>query len=328
LRFDGLPPGKYLVRAEVGEVFRDPLVLAGAPVALEAGATASVTLVLGERPRSGEPVPLAGTLYLPEAWGPSKLSLSIEPLNRPQAKKEDRLRVHLQDMEPVQGQPGLYRWDAGSVVPGTYQAQLNDFQYQMVIEVGAAGRRDVEIRIGEPALVAVRVVDAETGSNVDAGEVLWNCRRPEGIHGGGMNSVPRDAATDSYRFRAPVGPISVDVHPTGYLYAHQTLDVVPGENALTLEVTKGCGLIITVREGDLALPWDLVDKALKIREVDGKGGMRGWQKRGQAKTFNLSRPGTYELKVAKLDGYAPVAPVTVEVRKGEYREHTIELRRE
>jgi hypothetical protein len=32
--------------------------------------------------------------------------------------------------------------------------------------------------------------------------------------------------------------------------------------------------------------------------------------------------------VGKLDGYAPVEPVTVEIKKGEFREHVIELQRE
>jgi hypothetical protein len=275
VRFEGLPPGKYVLRAEVGDWFQEPLVLAGAPVELVAGETASVTLELSDRPRRGKPVPLAGTLYLPEAWGESSLALYFEPLNRPQAKEDDRLRVGLKDMEPVPGQPGLHRWSAGRVVPGKYQAKIHEFEYQQVIDVGPQGRRDVEIKIGEPVEVTVRLVDAETGAVLDAGRVHWNCQRPEGISGGGLNSAERDAETGEFRFRAPAGRIEVSTWSEEYVGAGEVFDVTPGASTFTLELQKGCGFIIRVREGDRDLPHDLVDKALDIHQVGGKGYVLG-----------------------------------------------------
>jgi hypothetical protein len=62
-------------------------------------------------------------------------------------------------MEPDVKRPGLYLWSAGDVVPAKYEAEIFEFALKLLIDVGTEGQRDAEIRIAEPAEVAVIAVE-------------------------------------------------------------------------------------------------------------------------------------------------------------------------
>jgi len=83
-----------------------------------------------------------------------------------------------------------------------------------------------------------------------------------------------------------------------------------------------------VTEGGQSLPYDLVEKKLEVKEVEGSGRVNGWQGDKSSTRLTLSHPGLYEITLSKLDGYEPLPPVRLQVARGQFLEHAIELRRE
>jgi hypothetical protein len=232
-------------------------------------------------------------------------------------------------MEEAPDRPGLFRWRAGNVPPGKHKANVYPFDLQQVIEVGPEGERNAEIRIGEPADVTVKLLDAETGESLEAEAPLhWSCPWPAGVRSGGLNSADWSPETKLYHLRAPAGELELSTRPDGYRSNSKLVEARPGKNELTLKLEKGCGFIVSVEEGEKRLPYDLVDKKLHISEVEGSGTVTGWSGAGEKKRLTLSNPGTYEVTLDKLDGYAPVEPLRIEIRPGQYAEHVVRLRRE
>lgn len=330
---ESLKPGRYVLQAEIGERYRDPIILGAAPVEIGAGVKTSVTLELKDRPSAGAKVPLEGTLLFPEEWEHRRISISFSPKDRPQVKPQGKgdagIQVKLDEMTPVRGKPGLYLWKAGTVVPGKYLATVAAFELQTVIDVGPGGRLDAEIKIGLPASVDVRVVDAETEQPAQVDRILWSCRRPEGITGGGLNSIRRGDEPGVFSFQAPAGEIDVSIHTPGYEPCREKMTAKSSErNALTLKAKRSCGLLVKVREAEQELPYAIIDKAIKVRDEGGNDRVRGWSRDITGRRLILPEPGTYKVTVEKLAGYQPVEPVTVEVPPGQFVEHVVALERE
>jgi hypothetical protein len=325
---DGLAPGSYILRAELGEWFEEPLVLASLNVELSAGERKDVVVELASSPSLPKAVPLAGTLSLPLAWGEQRITLLLKPTNLPQLDAQDWLRISLDDMEPDVKRPGLYLWSAGDVVPAKYEAEIFEFALKLLIDVGTEGQRDAEIRIAEPAEVAVIAVDAETGGLVEADDLDWNCVRPKGIKAGGVNSAQRSPQNGEFSFRAPAGLIEISLWPDGYASHRQVIEVRPGPNQVKLRLEKSCGLIVSVREGEQVLPYDLVREKLQVNQVGGLGYVAGRSGDKNVRRLTVSQPGIYEISVSKLNGYEPVRPVQVQIGQGQFVQHVIVLRRE
>jgi hypothetical protein len=327
--FEGLVPGRYVVQAEIGEWFRGPLILGAAPVEVSAGARAAVRLELKDRPVPGSKVPLEGMLVFPGEWEDRRIAIDFEPMDRPQAKTGEGIRVELESMEPVAGRSGHYRWSAGVVVPGKYLATIREFELQVIVDVGPAGRKDAEIRIGAPTEIEVRVVDAETGAPADVERLWWNCRRPEESTGGSSHWAPRADGLGVFSFQAPAAEIELSAHAVGYEWNEEHVTARPIEkNVFTLKLKRSCGLIVTVREAEGALPYDLIDDAIDVRDNSGSDAVRGSSSDRNEHRLTLDGPGTYKVTIGKLPGYQPVEPVTVEVPPGKFVNHEVMLRRE
>jgi hypothetical protein len=326
---EGLAPGKYIVRAELGEWFRDPLVLAAQPVEVVAGERAEVTLELEDRPRSGAKVPLEGTLVFPVEWPERRISIEFETLDRPRVSTGGRLTIPWDELTPVDGKPGLHRWSVGRVVPGKYLATIRAFELQTLLDVGPMGLKDAVIQIGPPAEIEVRVFDDQSGAPIELDRLHWNCRRPRGSRGGGSNSVRADGAPGVFSFRAPAGEIDLGGSPAGHEWIQEHVIAVTGRtNSVEVRLKRTCGLIVSVREGEQELPYSVIERAISVVEQTEKGRVHGWSGSAKGRRLTLSSPGTYDVRVKKLPGYQPVEPVTVEVAPGKFVEHAVELHRE
>ena len=62
--------------------------------------------------------------------------------------------------------------------------------------------------------------------------------------------------------------------------------------------------------------------------MEGSGTVTGWGRAGEAARLTLSNPGTYDITLDKLEGYAPVEPMRIEIHPGQYAEHVVRLQRE
>ncbi|MEW6743891.1 MAG: hypothetical protein AB1486_14145 [Planctomycetota bacterium] len=181
----GMTPGLYDVCLDIGPS-RDPIVLVSERVEVRPGARTFVTLTVPERPAV---VPLAGTLFVSVAWGETKVELVFLGLGE---------RMSLAEMQPALDQPGLYRWDAGEVVPRRHELTVWPFGLREIVDVPPPGKTDVCLVVREPCDVVVRIIDKETGAIVKPGLVSWACSGPLGTR-------IRSDRHGMWRFRAPVG---------------------------------------------------------------------------------------------------------------------------
>lgn len=325
----GLAPGKVDVSVEVGDWFEDSRILLGwTTVLLEAGRRAEVALKLDPLPTYEPAAPFAGTLLVPTSWnGATNFEFYLEQLDLPDVGYENSIRVRRSDMEPVAGIAGFYRWSAGDVIPGRYEIEFPEFQYQQVITVPAEGVLDARIEIGERADVVVYVLEQDCGEPASVEDVHWTCERPAEVGGGGLKSAKYDAAIGGYRFVAPAGRVRIQVRAEAYGLYNRMHELHPGGNEVTVGLIKSCGLVVSVQEGDQPVPYDLIEAQIHIEEFDGTGHARSWSPRHRTTRIGVSNPGLYEIRVDDIDGYLPNEPVLVQVPPGEWIEHVVILRR-
>lgn len=324
----GLVPGEVSVSVEVGDWWEDTRLLLGwTTVVLEAGRRARVTLELEDLPVFEAPVPLAGTLFLPPAWGEAGLGFRLEPMDLPDVDYKDHIRIRRSSLEPVAGHEGLYRWSAGDVIPGRFEASFSELELQHVFHVPVGGLLNAHIEIGEPADVLVHILDGVTGEPIPLDNVNWTCERPTLLSGGSLGSAPPDEESGGFRFRAPAGRVQLHLWEDGYEFCNELHEVRPGTNEITVHLVRSCGLAISAQEDGKPLPYDLIEDHIQIEEVDGQGRGRSWGYRGDTTRIGLTNPGLYEIRLEPLDGYQPVEPQHVQVPPGEFIEHVVVLHR-
>lgn len=323
-----LAPGAYLVSVEIGRWWEESNVLLGWTSAeLVAGRRTQVTLPLDDPPEPGTPVPLAGTVFLPPAWGDRTATLLLEAMDLPVVDYNDKIRIPFDAMEPVAVRAGLYRWSAGLVPPSRYVARLVEFELQTVFHVEEGGLSDAHIEVNAPAEVSLRFTDAETGEAAPVAAIRWNCARPPGVSGGGITSEIPGPVPGTFRFRAPAGMLEVATQDKAYAYHSRTYELEPGANEITVEVNRACGIVISACTGEQPLPLNTIRHQFTILEVDGPGRVttRSWSSAVESTRCSLSGPGIYEVRVHPLEDYAPVPPEFVTVPAGEFVEHIVEL---
>jgi hypothetical protein len=281
-----------------------------------------VTITLEDVPERIPPVPLAGTILIPPAWGRLRPRLSVEALDSPDDDLEERLdRVAV---TAVDGEPGLYRWSAREVTPGRYALTVRELTYTQVVVVGPEGETNARIEIGEPADITVRVVDADTGADAGIEALLWHCANPEGVDGSTLNSVDRDPA-GGFHFKAPSGELNVGVRSDEYLLPLEIVKAVPGHNAITLRAQRACGVRLLLKEGGAIVPWDYSRHRVHLRQEDGSGEEMGSSSDGKEYRAFVSEPGTYSVSFDPIDGYEPVPPQDVEVKPRQFTDVMITL---
>src|SRR5262249_33821484 len=104
-RLDSLQPGDFVVSVEIGESTEAPLVRGRPPVKLVAGETAHASLVLAPIAPAA-PVPLAGTLFVPDGWNVKSFALTIRPLDLAGTSRWDGVQLRVASMVALPGRPG------------------------------------------------------------------------------------------------------------------------------------------------------------------------------------------------------------------------------
>jgi hypothetical protein len=322
----GVMPGSYVVAVEIGDWWASPIVLAFAPVTLVAGEKTSLTLKLADPPAPPTLAPLAGTLYLPPAWGEVRPTLRFQILNRPELDGDDGPTVSSPDLRPVEGSPGLYRWDAGQVPAGLWEVTIDRFGFGQQITVPEEGEPNARIVIGEPADLAVHLVDAESGleAQVEAGSLSWRCASPE--VSGGAEDATYDPSTHAFQLRAPAGEVELNLWERRYRWQTQRVTLRPGPNEVTLRLQRACGIVLTLRDGDAAVS---PDEAFSGLELTRAGGSRelpessGYD--GKEVYFVVGSPGRFRVMIPSIDGYDPIEPFEVDIGPGELVKREIPL---
>jgi len=322
-RLEGLPRGQYSVSLELGEWFRRPTRFGITTVDGTKGGHIAVTLAVEPPEPKPEQVPLSGTLFIPPEWGRVDAKLYVKPESLPNVKFEDWIGIDLQQMKRDDKTPGLYAWTAGKVLPGEFELSLDEFGFERRVTVGADGDTAQRIEIAPPADVEVHLVDAVTGEPAEVDEMSWYLK--DGSLNSNADVDAKDGKASDFRFRAPIGALTLFVWAEPYELHEENVEVGAGHNEFTLKLDKTCGVRVILKSGGTAIPWD--DEAYRITlvRVDGKGGSRSSGGESAAHCVTVSSPGRYRVTFGKFPGFKPVAPREVTIGRGEMVDLTIEL---
>jgi len=142
---------------------------------------------------------------------------------------------------------------------------------------------------------------------------------------------PADWDPDGQVYRERIAVSMIEIMPYDRAYGWQPFDPVtlhPGENRITLRLHHRTGILLTIREGGepLELPRGWLD-GIRFTPVQGTGtASHDWSDDGRHQ-FALDAPGTWDVELPELEGFAPIPLLRVEVPDGVVVECEVELRR-
>lgn len=324
-RIDGLPCRTMAVAVEVGEWFREPERFGLAKVDGRKGGLIELTLAVRAAAPPPDPVPLAGTLFIPAEWGAIEAQLNVKPERGLHFGPKDEIHIDVRDMEHSSAEPGLLSWTAGKLPPGVYSLSLGNLGFERTIHLGSEGDLNERIVVDPPADVTVHLVDAMTGDPAPIDRLLWYRAGASFDSGSNAQTSPSEAATAGIRFRAPIGALELHVWEQPYDLRRERVDVRAGKNEFTLKLERECGVRLRLRCQGAVIPWD--DEAFHVgfRRLDGKGGNHGWGEEEGAQRFTLTSPGRYRVTFGKFPGFKAVPPKELDVGRGQIVDLTVEL---
>jgi len=314
MTFDSLVPGRYEARAEIGAIDNDPLVLARAPVKLVAGRESTVRLELEEVASPGDPVPLGGSILFDDVWDADRFEIRVEPDDRRLEGRQKEVtlrRSDLRDAEPLSDGRSRVEWSAGDLFPGRYRVVLLPAQVIRELELVPPGDTDVRLELGEACTLRLRLVDADSGDAIPEGTVFWG---PQGKRSAASAEADEDGRLE---IRTVPGELAVMTHISGYRGKRGSYLLEPGTIERELLVPRGFGLRVRLLDGEAVIPID--PWRLRVEPADagtGKANAWSWDSAEGSKIL-VTEPGVYRVEVPEIDGFAPVAPVTAVVPRGE-----------
>lgn len=319
-RLRGLDLGLHWIALEHGAWSDSRVQIAGARVRVRPGEVVSATLQIDYRVAVSAPVPVAGTVRIPDSWR-ADAELEIRPSRALRAAGVSAKSVNLGTAERL-GERS-WRWDVGTLPPGAYAAALDALGYAQAFDVTAIGAAQTAILVPEPAECIVRGFDAESGHEVTLAHVEWTAAaaRPRGETTRAQVTAQTEAGL---RFQTPPGGVQLRTVARGYAPVEQEFVVRPGTNELRLELRRRCGVEIVLRDGARTVEWDDWEWRAELERADGDGGvLRGTQGRVDA-----PGAGRYRLRVSGPREYATIAEREVVLIAGVIARVEVAVRRE
>jgi len=204
LVFDGLAVGEYTLAAELGRGSGAIVELGRVTVAVAAEGVSDATLVVAPRPTVAQ-APLSGLLLVPVEWeleSPQVEAQALAPLVSGQ-----RPRVEL-EVDPADGESGFdaFRVSHAGLEVGRYQLTVRTPPLQVEFDLPPGGLADLRLVAPNPALLLVRLHEAETGAPVRPAQLFWLPSR-DGKPFGQMEVVSYSAELDGYRIVTSPGEV-------------------------------------------------------------------------------------------------------------------------
>jgi len=324
LQVSGLHAGEHRLVAEIGDYWDEPLNLGEVPALIRAHETCRVVLALRAPPPISR-VRCGGTLVLPLEWDLDDFSLEFELLGTPLGGGDGRFDIESFDMEVSPERPTERKWTAPDVQPGLYEVLLRDLAFTVVLDIPPPGVLDARIEVPAPTWVEVVCVDDSTGVAIEKAEVEWHFKLPEEVSGWSDEEAEWDVDLLCFRFRAPIGLVTISAGCEGYASTSKTVQVVQSENKFELRVRKQCGVKPVLRDGDTVIPWGL-QAGIELEPVEGQQNEHAsttWG--GGVVTLNRGEPGLYVLRIPLIPGYLPVPEQTIRLETGVVTEHVVHL---
>jgi hypothetical protein len=313
--FEFLPPGTYIASVERGWAGQRES-YGRAEVSLLPGERAHVTVRvdLPERPTG---VTAAGTLTLPSSWGVDGLKLVLSGEGETQKWAPERIELGWAAMAALPDGPRAERrraWRIELPTSGSYRLVVLPLAYRRLLEVPAGGLEGVDLDVPQPADVEVRVVDVDSGEQIEVESMYWSGARVEGLRGGALYTAVADPETGRVRFRAPAGDIQVHTKGSTLMLVGRdgSFTVEPGPNLLEVAVHRQIGVRFAFKDGEAAVPWSW-DWRLGAHRLDG-------QARDESRSIGMlwfQQEGTYELRSNGIPGYQSIDGTRFEVVAGQ-----------
>lgn len=269
---------------------------------------------------------LAGTVVVPKEWNREKIVLIAELLDDSPTTEPVVHLLESREMKRIPATLSSWSWKIPNLVNGRYRVALRNPAYSIEVELGPDGRDDVVLAPPMPAKVAVCVVDADTGEVLKAGGISWQPKRFRPASDGEGGSADMNPESGMLEFQAPRCDIEIHVWRRDYAEAKESLRVHAGLNELTIGVVKLQGIEVILMDGNTPLRPDVLYQLQP--QVIGGDGQTTWRSTTE-KGFRIavSKPGKYRFYVPPIDGYMPVPEQELLVKKGEFTERVIQLKR-
>jgi hypothetical protein len=275
-------------------------------------------------------VKVTGRIALGQGWETQEATrtpgvLEVELAQRLPGVPDERCHRRIEQFTSDGG--GLFRWDAGELVPGVYYARLPRFGYSWEFQLKPAEAADFDLVVGPPCDVELTLVDAITGERADVSNVsYWS---GDGDSTSDVGRAQRAADAASFRFRAPAGPLHVRLDWEGdrYFVIEHVFELAAGHSYFRFELEPKTCIRLLLLDGAAAVPWN-DDYHVDARRIGGPGGIRGWMDAGGRDVQHVLSPsGRYAISVADVPGFEPSEPVEVEAPPGQVVDVNIPLKR-
>ncbi|MEM7164061.1 MAG: sigma-70 family RNA polymerase sigma factor [Planctomycetota bacterium] len=234
----GLEPGRYEVRAGW------PPDYAHGSAWVDVSSQPAV-VALDVIPAHQTPLPIHGRLRVPEAFAQSMQLLTIHDADDPTSATDHALLDnHLRALSPDRltadaMEPGWF--DFTTRLPeGRYRFRLDSVSLPGVHTVRSGHENTIELTLPQLADVTLTVTDTTDRQCADVELIVWFCSE-EGQRPLAGHPVRRRPTADGFRFRAPLGPITIATvrTPTVGRYVirpgHNEIELVVGERVAQLE---------------------------------------------------------------------------------------------
>ncbi|MCI0652436.1 MAG: hypothetical protein L0Z55_11195 [Planctomycetes bacterium] len=312
-----LRAGHYAIDAGLGNWVPSHMVLATAQVDVQAGMQSRVRLELKAAPPVPKAIELAGTIMVPDAWGPIAPEFLMFPLDDVARGRQEMVFVPRTQFRAVEGSPCVFAWTAGSVLAGRYHLHVEPLGYHEIVTIQELEGTPLEITVPEPGTLWVEVVGADSGEQIRDARVSWHVALPNEVTAKGFS--PEDAKFDDesgrYEIRAPIGEIKVSVGASLFAHARLDVEVELEEQFRRVELRREWAIAIRAIDPD----GHPIEGRLVRATVEGAGNFGQWGKRWSHGSFEfktwVAAPGLYRVKLNPIEGY--VAPPPPEVTVGE-----------
>lgn len=322
-RFEGLPPGRWLVVVTQG---------VGCPVAsgdatLQPGDHTVLSLRYVAPDATDADAPLVGRVVLDPAWlavdraeWPTRMTVRyLAPGLRRLHGGADGVDARLVAIEP----PGTFTFDAGQLPLDGAIAWFPEWSYAVALP-------PIEIAIPPPTEVEATIVDAAGLPQSDLHVGWCGADRAEALSPWVERAYATSDAAGRVRFRVPQGVllIAVSRFETQLFRFGETFEAREPTLRVEWRARETSGVTLMLRDRGGMVPWS---DEWRVEARPLRAGCR-WigEERSEmhfSNTLWFEGDGPVEITLTELAGYAPVAPFTVELSSGAVGDVTIELRR-
>jgi hypothetical protein len=318
---DRILPGSYVVRVVQGEKEK-PKVLGTAHATIAAGRESDVTIEVAPTRSDAQKVPIRATLVVPESWGFNDGELELERDDQPESES---IRFDISRLPVDRVAPRTFLVEA-SGRPGSWTAFTNlgepSFFWHFTVE--SHGTADLRLELGERADLLVGFSESATNELIRSLNFSWSPAGAVDFDWTG-GSIPQSQA--DVPLNVTVGPLLISTHGDSRYAPHvEPLRIHPGQNVHRIALDRPVGVKARFALEDGAPGPSTLHCPIHLRSLDGSGKTLDWRGDGSYDIY-VSQPGRYEVTVEPLPGYDAVAPIQVDLTRGELRKIDIPLHR-